>query len=135
MHPEPDTLHATLDLPPVRRSAAAARRLVAQLLEAWDAEPFQDDAVLLVSELVSNVVRHVVGQLAMRVEVALSGSGLRVAVVDSSTVLPAMASRGPLGGYGLGLIAAVADRWGSEEHTHGKRVWFELSRAGRDEQG
>lgn len=134
MHPEPDTLHATLDLPPVGRSAAAARRLVAQLLEAWGAEPFRDDATLLVSELVSNVVRHVVGRLAMRIEVALSGSSLRVAVVDSSTVLPAMASRGPRGGHGLGLIAAVADRWGSEEHAQGKRVWFELCRAGRDEQ-
>jgi anti-sigma regulatory factor (Ser/Thr protein kinase) len=122
----PDTLRATLDLPPVGRSAAAARRLVAQLLEAWAAESFRDDATLLVSELVSNVVRHVAGRLVMRVEVALSGSSLRVAVVDSSTVLPASTSGGPHGGHGLGLVAAVADRWGSEEYAGGKRVWFEL---------
>jgi hypothetical protein len=122
------TLRATLDLPSVTRSAAAARRLVAQLLEAWAAESFRDDATLLVSELVSNVVRHVAGQLAMRVEVALSGPSLRVAVVDTSAVLPAVASGGPRGGHGLGLIAAVADRWGSEEYAGGKRVWFELGR-------
>jgi anti-sigma regulatory factor (Ser/Thr protein kinase) len=121
-----DTLSATLDLPSATRSAAAARRLVAQLLEAWAAESFCDDATLLVSELVSNVVRHVAGQLAMRVEVALSGPSLRVAVVDSSSVLPAPGRRGLRGGHGLGLVAAVADRWGSEEYAGGKRVWFEL---------
>jgi anti-sigma regulatory factor (Ser/Thr protein kinase) len=134
MTPEPGTLRATLDLPSVGRSAAAARRLVALLLEAWAAEPFRDDAALLVSELVSNVVRHVVGQPAMRVEVALSGPNLHVAVVDSSSVLPAPTSGGPRGGHGLGLVAAVADRWGSEEYAGGKRVWFELGRAGRDEE-
>ena len=129
--PGPGTFRATLDLPPAGRSAAAARRLVAQLLEAWAAESFRADATLLVSELVSNVVRHVAGQLAMRVEVALSGSVLTVAVVDSSTVLPpAPAGGGPGGGHGLALIAVVADRWGSEVHAGGKRVWFEL-RSGR----
>lgn len=120
------TFRATLDLPSAARSAAAARRLVAQLLEAWAAESFRDDATLLVSELVSNVVRHVAGKLAMRVEVALSGPRLRVAVVDGSRVLPASAGGSPRGGHGLALIDAVADRWGSEEHPGGKRVWFEL---------
>ena len=124
--PAPGTLRATLDLPPAGRSAAAARRLVAQLLEGWAAEPFRDDATLLVSELVSNVVRHVTGQLAMRVEVALSGPSLRVAVVDSSAVLPAAGSGDAEGGHGLHLLAVVADRWGSEAHAGGKRVWFEL---------
>ena len=38
--PRPSTLRATVDLPPVARSAAAARRLVAQMLEAWAAESF-----------------------------------------------------------------------------------------------
>jgi serine/threonine-protein kinase RsbW len=134
MNPGSGTLSATLDLPSVGRSAAAARHLVAQLLDAWAAEPFCDDATLLVSELVSNVVRHVAGQLAMRIEVVLSGRSLRVAVVDSSAVLPGVASGGPRGGHGLGLIAAVADRWGSEEYAGGKRVWFELGRVGRAEE-
>ena len=135
MVPGPGTLQATVDLPPVARSAAAARRLVAQVLEAWAAESFCEDATLLVSELVTNVVRHVAGPLSMRVEVALSdggsaGPGLRVAVVDSSAVPPVVGARGPHGGHGLGLVVALADRWGSEEHGAGKRVWFELGRAG-----
>jgi hypothetical protein len=31
------------------------------------------------------------------------------------------------------LLAAIADRWGSERHGTGKRVWFELSRDAGDE--
>jgi anti-sigma regulatory factor (Ser/Thr protein kinase) len=123
----PGTLHAAVDLPPALRSVPAARRLVAQLLAAWAAESFHDDAILLVSELVTNVVRHVSGQLALRVEVALSEPGLRVAVVDSSPVLPVPGARGPQGGHGILLVATLADRWGSERYNGGKRVWFELA--------
>jgi anti-sigma regulatory factor (Ser/Thr protein kinase) len=124
------TLRAAVDLPAVARSAAAARHLVEQLLAAWAAESFRDDATLLVSELVTNVVRHVTGEVAMRVEVALStggaGPGLRVAVVDTSARPPVLGARGSHGGYGLGLVDVLAHRWGSEEHGAGKRVWFEL---------
>jgi anti-sigma regulatory factor (Ser/Thr protein kinase) len=123
----PGTLHAALDLPPAIRSVPAARRLVSQLLVAWAAEAFSDDAILLVSELVTNVVRHVSGQVALRVEVALSEPGLHVAVVDSSPVPPVPGPRGSQGGHGILLVAALADRWGSELHGTGKRVWFELA--------
>jgi anti-sigma regulatory factor (Ser/Thr protein kinase) len=129
MTEEPGTLHASVELPPARRSVPAARRLVAQLLSAWAAEAFYDDAVLLVSELVTNVVRHVSGPV-LRVELALSGPGLHVAVVDASPVLPAAAPRGPQGGHGIGLVDALADRWGSERCGSGKRVWFELGPRG-----
>lgn len=132
----PGTLRAAVDLPPVARSAAAARHVVGQVLSAWSAESFCEDATLLVSELVTNVVRHVAGRAAMRVEVALTQSspsdgrsverGLRIAVVDRSAAPPVVGARGTDGGYGLGLVVAIADRWGSEEHRGGKRVWFEL---------
>jgi hypothetical protein len=151
MIPAAETLRAAVDLPPVAGSAAAARRLVGQLLDAWAAEGFRDDATLLVSELVTNVVRHVTGEVAMRVEVALTapaptrsaltfparalpaltGPGLQVAVVDSSAARPVLRTPGPHGGHGLGLVAVVADRWGSEDHGAGKRVWFELAPRGR----
>jgi anti-sigma regulatory factor (Ser/Thr protein kinase) len=123
-------LHAALDLPTAPRSVPAARRVLTQLLTAWAAEAYSEDAALLVSELVTNVVRHVVGEAAMTVEVHLTQAALQVAVVDGSTV-PADA-RPPTsqGGHGLWLVAAVADRWGSEEHVRGKRVWFELQAAG-----
>jgi anti-sigma regulatory factor (Ser/Thr protein kinase) len=127
MSGNPGTLHAAVDLPPAVGSVPAARRLVAQLLAAWAAEAFCDDALLLVSELVTNVVRHVSGQVALTVEVALSEPGLRIGVIDSSPELPAPVLHGPHGGHGIRLVAALADRWGSELHADGKRVWFELA--------
>ena len=122
-------LRATVDLPPGARSAAAARHLVGQVLEAWSAEGFRDDAVLLVSELVSNVIRHVIGGAVMRIEVRLSEPGLHVAVIDSSAAPPTRRSGGSHGGHGLSLVSVVAHRWGSEAHGSGKRVWFELAPA------
>ena len=102
--------------------------VMAHLLTAWAAEGYRDDAALLVSELVTNVVRHVAGEAAMTVEVHLTRAALHVAVVDGSTAPAATRPRTADGGHGLRLVAAVADRWGSEEHAGGKRVWFELRR-------
>jgi anti-sigma regulatory factor (Ser/Thr protein kinase) len=123
------SLHATLDLPPAPQSVPTARRVVAQLLTAWAAEAYCEDAALLVSELVTNVVRHVVGEAAMTVEVHLTRTALQVAVVDGSTAQADARPPTAQGGHGLWLVAAVADRWGSEEHVRGKRVWFELRAA------
>jgi hypothetical protein len=126
MLPGPAGLRAAFDLPPVATSVAAARRVVAQVLEAWAVDAPRDDAVLLVSELVTNVVRHVAGRAAMRLEIRLAEPLLHVAVVDSSTVPPVPRIGTSSGGHGLELVAAVARRWGSEEHDGGKRIWFEL---------
>ena len=125
----PSALNAAVDLPSVPRSVPAARRVVTHLLTAWAAEGYRDDAALLVSELVTNVVGHVAGEAAMTVEVHLTRAALHVAVVDGSTAPAATRPRTAEGGHGLWLVAAVADRWGSEEHARGKRVWFELRRA------
>ena len=130
MSVSPSALRATLDLPPAPRSVAAARAVVAQLLTAWAAEGYRDDAALLVSELVTNVVRHVPGEAAMTVEVQLTSAALHIAVVDGSTVPAATRPRTAQGGHGLWLVGAMADRWGSEQHVRGKRVWFELRRTG-----
>jgi hypothetical protein len=124
--PQPRRLRATLDLPPLARSIPAARQVIAQLLTAWEAERFKDDALLLLSELVTNVVRHVVGHAALTIEVQLIGPTLRVIVADGSTSTPVLGGRGVAGGHGLWLVDTLANRWGSEEHTSGKRVWFEL---------
>jgi anti-sigma regulatory factor (Ser/Thr protein kinase) len=118
--------HAAVDLPPVSESVPTARRVLALFLRSWSADAVCDDAVLLVSELVTNVVRHVPGDAAMTVEVHLTQTALQVAVVDGSTTPADAQPRTAQGGHGLWLVAAVADRWGSEEHGRGKRVWFEL---------
>jgi anti-sigma regulatory factor (Ser/Thr protein kinase) len=97
-------------------------------MRAWAAPHDHDDVALLVTELVTNVVDHVGGEAVMTLELTLAGDWLRIAVADGSSVRPvvrALDSDNPRG-RGLRLIQAIADRWGSEDHRGGKRVWLEL---------
>jgi anti-sigma regulatory factor (Ser/Thr protein kinase) len=122
------TLTASIDLPPAIASVPAARHLVVQLLRVWEARQDVDDVALLVTELVSNVVDHVGGEASLTLELALSEDWLRIAVADGCSVQPVVRALedGHPRGRGLHLVQAIADRWGSEEHDGGKRVWFEV---------
>jgi anti-sigma regulatory factor (Ser/Thr protein kinase) len=95
--------------------------------------PVRDDVLLLVSEVVTNAVRHAgVGpDRPARLEVRHGSRLVRVAVADEGpgfTWLPTTSS-GPKqsGGWGLFLVDRVADRWGVECTTSGSRVWFEIA--------
>ena len=119
-------LRARIDLPTTTASVPVARRLVAQLLHAWSAQTRHEDSILLLSELVTNVVRHVAPATTFTIELILSTLKLRVGVLDASAAPPLLSERGPAGGHGMWLVNALADRWGSDEQTTGKHVWFEL---------
>jgi anti-sigma regulatory factor (Ser/Thr protein kinase) len=125
------TLTASVDLPPVAASVPVARHVVVQLLRAWSAPQDLDDTALLVTELVANVVDHVGGEAHLTLELTLSDAWLRIAVVDGSSVLPVVRElqQGNARGRGLLLVQAIADRWGTDEHDGGKRVWFEVAPA------
>jgi hypothetical protein len=84
--------NASIDLPPTAGSVPAARHLVLTLLRAWDVPHDRDDAALLVTELVSNVVDHVQGDAVLTLEVGVSDDWLRIAVVDGSSVRPVVGS-------------------------------------------
>ena len=122
------TLTASMDLPPIPASVPVARRLVRQLLQAWDARQDHEDAALLVTELVANVVDHVRGSACLTLEATCSEDWLRLAVVDCSPVAPAPRELDPgrTRGRGMLMVEQIADRWGCEDHRDGKRVWFEL---------
>ncbi|HEY0125736.1 MAG TPA: ATP-binding protein [Blastococcus sp.] len=122
------TLDATIDLPPTSVSISAARHLVRELLRAWDAPHDREDAALLVTELISNVVDHVGGESDLTLELQLSDRWLRIGVVDGSAIRPVvreLSTERPRG-RGMRLIQGIADRWGADDHLGGKRVWFEL---------
>ena len=123
------TLTARIDLPPVPASVPAARHLLLDVLRAWDLPHDRDDAALLVTELVANVIDHAHEEASLSLEVAVSDGWLRISVADGSAVRPVVRelSHEHPRGRGLLLVAAIADRWGSEDHRGGKIVWFELS--------
>ena len=123
------SFRASFDLPPVPRSVPVARHVVLELMSAWRAPQDRDDAALLVTELVTNVTDHVGGEASLTVEVEMSDSWLRIAVVDGSAVRPVVRELDTANprGRGLRLVQAIAERWGSEDHQDGKRVWLELA--------
>lgn len=116
-------------LPREPESAAVARRLVRTALIAWGLEEHIDDAMLVITELVSNAVHH--GRLAsIRVVVTRPAEHrVRLGVVDRSRALPVMRTDSDgnrLRGRGLVLVDALTERWGTDLHQWGKDVWAEL---------
>ena len=120
--------NASIDLPPTVESVPTARHLVLELLRVWDAPHDREDAALLVTELVSNVVDHVGGEANLTLELGISDDWLRIAIVDGSSVRPVVQelSMERPRGRGMRMVQAIADRWGADDHGGGKRVWFEL---------
>jgi len=116
-----------VSLPAEPASAAVARRFVRELLDAWGAGEFEDAAVLLTSELVTNALLH--ARSATELNVRLADGRLRVGVADRTPVAPVRKRYGKEAatGRGLLLIEAMANSWGTEQREQGKVVWFELS--------
>ncbi|WP_110944826.1 ATP-binding protein [Streptomyces niger] len=117
-----------------RRSVPEARAFAARAFADWGLGPRTDDAVLCVSELATNAVRHGVPPgRAFRLRLYQYGddSGtVRIEVHDSGPGWPRTRSS-PHGadaedGRGLLLVAALADKWGVDERNPGKVVWVTL---------
>ena len=115
-----------LELPSTAAAPAAARGALNQLTHAVSVERMRD-VRLLVSELVTNAVRHAEGA-AVRLIVSIAGGVLRVEVQDPGRgfdVKPPPDDPLRASGWGLVLVAELADRWGVEG-TPRTRVWFEM---------
>lgn len=83
------------------------------------------DVQLVVSELVSNVLRHTrqhTGQLVVRRD----ATDVHIAVSDLSPVPPRLARDATVGGRGVQLVDAVAWAWGVTSERHGKTVWADI---------
>ena len=91
-----------------------------------------DDALLLISELVTNSILH--GGPPILLAIECDGEGLHVRVRDGSTEPPVVAHRGEQAesGRGITLVDLLSDTWGVEpvedEYGAGKETWFELRR-------
>jgi two-component sensor histidine kinase len=118
-----------IDLPSSPIAPRLARRHLATLLDDWHLRDKADDAQVVLSELVSNAVRHAGTYGLVRLQLRVpDDSALYLAVLDGSGQLPVL--RQPdlvsLGGRGLHLVQQLAERWGVELLQAGKRVWAEL---------
>ncbi|MGW2329350.1 ATP-binding SpoIIE family protein phosphatase [Streptomyces sp. NPDC001700] len=126
---------------PVRRTAitlaqaeperiAGARRQLRDMLHDW-ADPDQvESAVLLLSEMVTNVLVHTDGDALLVAEVSgrRGSRRLRLDVADGSDELPHRRRPGELAssGRGLMLMEMLADAWGVDPRGDGKCIWYEL---------
>ena len=115
-------------------AAACARDAVIGWLSGRVAEEVLEDAVLLVSELVTSSTRHAIAPrgAAIRVRGTLEDRVVRLHVLDRGrhgTVAARDPAADGLGGHGLQLVASLATDWGVR-HDLGTEVWFELPSAG-----
>ncbi|WTI15894.1 ATP-binding protein [Streptomyces sp. NBC_00820] len=109
------------------RTARAAVR--GQLL-GWHLGSLADLTALLVSELVTNSLRHATGPIGVRlVRPADVDGALLVEVSDPLPDPPRERVARPEdeGGRGLQLVAGSSRRWGTRPGDVGKTVWFELA--------
>jgi anti-sigma regulatory factor (Ser/Thr protein kinase) len=116
---------------PVPRAVGAVRRFVTSVLVDWGASDALADAALVSSEMATNAVVH--ARSAFRVTVRRSPEGVVVAVEDAAagSAEPHRAMPNDLGGRGLDIVQAVAQRWGCDGLDHGKVVWAEFATAAR----
>lgn len=119
---------AKVELPPTMQAPATARGVVGALLRGWGLLDLSEDARIVVSELVTNAVKHVGGEASFELELVLHGDALRLSLADGSSVRPLARALGgdTEGGRGVRIIELLATRWGVEDHEGGKRVWAEL---------
>ncbi|MDI5970844.1 SpoIIE family protein phosphatase [Streptomyces sp. SL13] len=112
-------------LPPEPRSVPLVRDLVRRTLHDWDLDALRDTVELLMSELVTNSVRHARGQVEIQMA---RGETLVVEVADDDERLPHLtrAADDDERGRGLTLVGDIAAQWGARSIDSGKVVWFEL---------
>lgn len=122
---------AVLTLPPDPASAAHARRFVSRTLRTWRAASFGESAVLLVSELVANAIRH----SGTDIEVSLRFDGIRLVIEVSDCgpgqPRPRLPSTDSEEGRGLYLVDHIARDWGVRPEREGKTVWAALEKGVR----
>jgi hypothetical protein len=123
-------------LQPDRSAPRTARAFVAAACDTWGVRDVTEDALLAVTELVTDAVeRHRgVGLLT----VGLAEAGLRIAVrdfpdLDAGTDVAPPPVAAPAGaaraGAALHVLASLTPHWGVTGHPDGKTVWLVLPAA------
>jgi anti-sigma regulatory factor (Ser/Thr protein kinase) len=115
-------------LPSDPSSVREARRLTRAQLADWALDDQIDDTVLLVSELVTNALRHAWGPIRLTFCLPSPHGGLRCEIEDANPAGPLRrhVEEHDEEGRGLHMLNRLSHRWGSRRTHAGKVVWFEL---------
>lgn len=135
-HPPPTMSTVFAAIP---KAAGDARAFTASVLDGWGLSHLVETAELLVSELITNAIKHAGGLMDPPDEligdippVILSVSRfdallIQVWDVSSEPVIRRMAAEDDIDGRGLDLVDALAKEWGCDVlETGGKVVWFAI---------
>ncbi|WP_367325274.1 PAS domain S-box protein [Streptomyces sp. HUAS ZL42] len=116
----------TTELPAVPSSVPEGRAFLHKALTSWNCATSTDDALLLLSETLTNAVQHAEGPLGLHLH--RTDTDLTVEVSDRSPQLPQprLAGKDEECGRGLILVRALADSWGVRPTDEGKTTWFTL---------
>lgn len=123
------TSTTTVLLPHVSSSVASARRRLCDDLRSHGmGGTFVDDAALVLSEILSNALRHARPLASGKIQVdwRLHGDAVEITVTDGggpTHPTPTLPSVSSLGGRGLGIVMALAADWGVREAPTGTTVW------------
>ncbi|MEU7488102.1 SpoIIE family protein phosphatase [Streptomyces sp. NPDC042319] len=122
----PPQATAAWEFPADPAVVATARDAASRQLSAWGLDDLAFTTELVVSELVTNALRHAGGPIGLRL---IHEHVLVCEVTDSSNTQPRLrrALLTDEGGRGLFLVAQLTDRWGSRYGQSGKTIWAEQS--------
>jgi anti-sigma regulatory factor (Ser/Thr protein kinase) len=112
-----------LQLAPVPSSVRIGRRFAARALTDWEVPPEQiEDAVLIVSELVTNAIVH--GSPPVRLRLRRTAAAVTIEVEDGGGERPRRRWAGTEahGGRGLAIVATLSGAWAVQPHGGGKCV-------------
>ena len=124
----------SLNVPHERTGVRLARHAFAdQMVAAGISEDARDDAMLVLSELVSNAVKHASplpsGEITVRWLVR--DDALHIEITDGGAVTRPHASAAALsslGGRGLDIVRTVSSQWGVTEEADSVTVWADVAR-------
>jgi PAS domain S-box-containing protein len=122
---------ATWDLPADPAIVAYARKQAAVTLCGWGLDDAAFITGLVVSELVTNAIRHAESPIQLRL---IRDRTLICEVSDGSSTAPHLRRARALDedGRGLLLISRLTQRWGTRQAAHGKTIWAEQALPRRD---
>ncbi|MEU1228779.1 ATP-binding protein [Streptomyces sp. NPDC005828] len=135
---EPSRYYA-VELQALPSRIGQVRRIISAHLRHWQLDALIDQAVLGVTELLTNVHRHAQPDKGCTVEIELLLDRLTVSVRDHDPRIPEVCPADAFGpvddldalatcGRGLGIVGAVSESWGIRPcGASGKVVWFTLT--------